>query len=58
MTRAEFLRDQYRRLATNFERWIGICITAGEIEAAESCRADAAVYARLAEEPIENGEAA
>lgn len=39
----------HARLAINFERWIGICLRAGEPDQAERCRADAEVHARLAE---------
>lgn len=37
------------RLAANFERWIGICLRAGEPIQAEQCRADAEIHAQLAE---------
>lgn len=46
---AEEARADHLRLATNFERWIGICLRAGEPVQAEQCRADAEVHARLAE---------
>lgn len=42
---------EHERLAANFARWIGICLRAGEPEQAEQCRADAALHARMAEEP-------
>jgi hypothetical protein len=42
---------EHERLAIAFERWIGICLRAGETDLAEQCRADAALHARLATKP-------
>jgi len=44
-------RREHARLSANFERWIGICLRAGEPLHAEQCRADAELHARLAAEP-------
>lgn len=43
-------REAHTRLAMNFERWIGVCLRAGEPDIAETCRADAELHARMADE--------
>lgn len=42
---------RHERLAETFERWIGICLRAGQFEQAEQCRADAELHSRLARKP-------
>lgn len=40
---------EYRSLSDQFARWAVVCAHAGEIIHAENCRADASIYARMAD---------
>ena len=43
---AEPVKREHELLAIRFERWMGICLRAGEPSHAEQCRADAELHAR------------
>lgn len=51
MTPSRLTAQEARTLARNAERWWPILMRAGEVAEAEHQRADAELYARMAEKP-------
>lgn len=49
MTPSRLTAQEARHIARNAERWVPILINAGQIAEAEHQRADAELYARMAE---------